>query len=273
MNQRPRKRFGQNFLTDTYTMQRIVASLRLSADSLIVEIGPGKGALTRYLLESGHQYVGIEIDRNLASVLRREFSSNANFSLLEGDVLDLDLPTFLANHADKKVSIIGNIPYNITSPILFQLFENHNYLYEAVIMMQREVALRIAADPGGKLFGLLAINSKIYTEAEYLFSVGAGLFYPKPKVDSAVCRFTFKRDALQDFPDFALFQRIIRTAFQHRRKMLRKSLSMLFPAELLSKLDADLTLRPERLSLEDWKKLADCAYMLQQEGQHDSNET
>lgn len=253
-------------------MQRITGSLQLSESSLIVEIGPGKGALTEYLLETGKPYIGIEIDRNLAALLRKNYGTHPNFSLLEGDFLDLDLSALLEAHQDKTVSIIGNIPYNITSPILFKLFENHNLLHEAVIMMQKEVAQRIAAIPGNKLYGLLAINSEIYTEAEYLFTVGAGLFYPKPKVDSAVCRFTFRRNALKDFSSFPLFQRMIRTAFQHRRKMLRKSLSMLFSADVLSKLDADLTLRPERLSLQNWKDLAEEAFALQKEGSHDNPE-
>ncbi|HQU71218.1 MAG TPA: 16S rRNA (adenine(1518)-N(6)/adenine(1519)-N(6))-dimethyltransferase RsmA [Calditrichia bacterium] len=254
---KPKKRWGQNFLREPNTARKIVAAALSDGPEKhpVIEIGPGTGALTRLLLESDTPYTGIEIDPQLAADLRDQYAGHPHFHLEEKDVLELDWPALLENLAPSKAVVIGNIPYNITSPILFTLFENSTRLHSAVIMMQKEVAERLVALPNTKAYGLLAIFTRIYCDCRYLFKVGAHQFFPVPKVDSAVVKLDFREDPVADFPDFDLFRRVLRHCFQQRRKMLRKSLGSLFPADHLSKLRFDLTRRPENLSLTEWQDL------------------
>lgn len=257
----PKKRLGQNFLTDKNVARKIVASADISSPRLIIEIGPGKGVLTEFLLPVCEQYVGIEIDGDLAGHLKDRFSRYDNFTLIESDFLQVDLAEIISNYAQPNTAVIGNIPYNITSPILFKLFDNADILDQAVLMMQKEVGQRLVARMGSKDYGLLAINGQLFTDVKSLFHVRARLFFPQPQVDSSVLRFNFKKGIRESFSDFELFRKILRHCFQHRRKMLRKTLSMLFSSTLLSKLGADLTRRPEQLSIDDWRELTDLIYL------------
>ncbi len=260
MQTQPKKKWGQNFLRDKNIARKIVGLVPAGEPRLIIEIGPGQGVLTEFLLASGDQYIGIEIDSELAAGLRERFAAAENFSLVESDFLTVPLTEIIDNYPDHHVMVVGNIPYNITSPILFRLFENADRLHSAVIMMQKEVADRLKADHGNKSYGLLAINTQLFSSVKYCFKVPAKLFFPPPKVHSAVVRLTFRKDVMARFQDFDLFRKLIRHCFQHRRKMLRKSLSMLFSATLLRKLDADLTQRPEQLPIPEWIDLADAIY-------------
>ncbi len=254
----PKKRWGQHFLTDKNIARNIVAAaVEVLPPRLIVEIGPGAGVLTELLIPEAIQYIGVEIDPVLAGRLRERFASLPNVRIMEADFLEIDLAKLVKPFPGLHTVVVGNIPYNITSPILFKLFENADRIDEAVLMMQKEVAQRLVAQPGSKDYGLLAINSQLFSQVKYLFTVAAHLFYPPPKVESAVVRMKLKRNVPQQFSDFELFRQITRHCFRHRRKMLRKSLSMLFSPELVRTLGADLTQRPEELSIEDWKKLSE----------------
>lgn len=263
---RPKKKWGQNFLKDKNIARKIVAASGANAGGLVIEIGPGQGVLTDLLMDSGAEYLGVEIDPHLAKELRERFSDNPRFSLLEDDFLETDLSGIIQQYPGKTPLVVGNIPYNITSPILFKLFDHADELQAAVLMMQKEVGERLRAHPGSKEYGLLAINGQLFAEVKYLFTVPAKLFFPQPQVDSALLKFTFKRGVREQFADFQLFRKILRHCFQHRRKMLRKSLSMLFSSLQLSKLSVNLTRRPESLSIPEWTELAESIHhLLQQE--------
>ncbi len=256
----PKKRLGQNFLTDKNIARKIINAIDVPVPRLIIEIGPGQGALTDLLLDSGDQYLGIEIDPGLAEILQKRFSTASNFMLLKKDFLDVDISKITNQFSGKNVVVIGNIPYNITSPILFKLFDNADILTQSILMMQKEVGQRLSASPSTKAYGLLAINSQLFAEVRPLFTVPAKLFFPKPKVDSVVVKLDFKKNVREAFADFELFRKVLRHCFQHRRKMLRKTLSMLFSPTLLTKLGADLTRRPEQLSISEWRELTNSIY-------------
>ncbi|NOX38055.1 MAG: ribosomal RNA small subunit methyltransferase A [Calditrichaeota bacterium] len=256
MAPRPKKYWGQHFLMDHHLARQMVAAIDAPPPTLVIEIGPGKGILTRYLLDTPCQYVGVEIDPELADYLRQTFQAFPNFHLLEADFLSLDLRSLFEQYSGHTPVVIGNIPYNITGPILFKLFQHYRELHQAILMVQKEVARRITASPGSKDFGILAIFSQLYARVRYLWTVPAGRFFPRPQVDSAVVQFHFRKDATATIANEALFQRLVKTAFQQRRKMLKNSLSLLFPKEVLNKLPFDLNLRPEQVPLSDWIQLA-----------------
>lgn len=251
----PKKKWGQNFLSDPNIARKIVAAAG-EFSGPVFEIGPGQGALTGLLLAAGQPYAGIEIDPALAAQLRERYGHLPNFRLIEADFLGLNLAALAGEYAAPPV-VVGNIPYNITSPILFRLFDHADLFDRAVLMMQKEVAERLRAPVGTKAYGLLAINAQLFAEVEYRFTVPPHLFFPAPKVSSAVLRLRFRKGVQDQFADFALFRKILRHCFQHRRKMLRKSLSMLFSTTLLSTLSADLTRRPEQLSIPEWQQLSE----------------
>jgi 16S rRNA (adenine1518-N6/adenine1519-N6)-dimethyltransferase len=252
LKHRPLKRFGQNFLIQPTVADKIISVLNISAGDCVIEIGPGTGVLTEGIIhKSPAKYFAIEIDRNLAAFLREKFIDKV--TIFEQDFLEWD---FSVVSTCDSVKVIGNIPYNITSPILFRLTDYHSKLDSAVIMMQKEVAKRVAAFPGNKDYGILSIMMQTYADITYLFEIAAANFKPMPQVDSAVVKFNFIRQPEGiDNPD--LFKRIVRSVFNNRRKMLRNTLSRIFPKTVVSSLSLfDLTKRPEELSLSDFKALA-----------------
>ncbi len=256
MTPRPKKYWGQHFLADQHLARQIADTIEAPPPVLVVEIGPGKGILTRYLLEKPVQYVGVEIDPELAALLRTAWAHRPNFRLLEEDFLTLNLDALFQAYPGHTPVVVGNIPYNITGPILFKLFEYHSRLFQATLMVQKEVARRIIAAPGSKDYGIVSIFSQLYARTEYLWTVPAGRFFPRPQVDSAVVRFRFRNNATRQIHNPALFQRLVQTAFRQRRKMLKNSLSVLFPKEVFNKLDFDFHLRPEQVPIRDWIHLA-----------------
>ena len=188
-SKKPLKKFGQNFLTNPYYQQKIVAALDIQNTDNIVEIGPGKGALTEIIMHKAPQrFRAVEIDRRWCEELRQKFGNK--IEVIEDDFLNLDLISF-CKEADDKLKIIGNIPYNITSPILFKLIDNFRIIKTAVLMTQKEVAQRIAAPPGNKDYGILSVISQTYSKVELLLNVKRGNFFPVPSVDSAVLRINF----------------------------------------------------------------------------------
>jgi len=197
----------------------------------------------------------VEIDRDLCELLNRKFGESQKFHLLEQDFLTVDLKELATEWPGFHLAIVGNIPYHLTSPILFKLFDETDVVSQAVLMVQKEVADRMVAPAGGKTYGLLSIYSQLFADVQYLFTVPAKLFSPRPKVDSAVIKLNFRKNVLAQFSDFTFFRRVVNHCFRHRRKMLRKSLSMLFDSELIRKFPLDLTRRPEQLTLDEWKQL------------------
>jgi 16S rRNA (adenine1518-N6/adenine1519-N6)-dimethyltransferase len=246
-----KKSLGQNFLVDANVLRNIADSLSLGADDTVLEIGPGTGVLTELIQPQAGRLIAVEIDRNLAAILRVKFFHCENFTLIEGDVLDLD-PTTLAPGVPLRV--VGNIPYYITSQIIFHFFENRQCVRDMALLMQREVAERMVARPGDKDYGIMSVFSQTFADAAILMHVPRTVFHPRPKVDSALVRWTFTEARTKNIKDETVYRRLVRTAFNQRRKMLRKSLREAFPLEQLG--DLDLTRRPEDLDVAAWIEMA-----------------
>ena len=243
-----KKSLGQNFLIDQNIQKKIVNSLSCKEkDQLIFEIGPGRGALTEHLLELNKELILVEFDSDLAEYWKNKKLDNVK--IFNSDILNIDLTKLHINHNNKLIHVIGNIPYNITSPILFHLFDHRTVISEAVIMMQKEVAERIVASPNSKEYGILSVQSQFFSNVKKLFNVPSSVFKPRPNVDSTVLHFDFNKEINPEI-DLTFFKNIVRTSFNHRRKMLRSTLKGF--SEDLSLIDFDFTKRPEDLSVEDF---------------------
>ncbi|MBN2365101.1 MAG: ribosomal RNA small subunit methyltransferase A [Calditrichaeota bacterium] len=253
----PRKRWSQNFLTDLNIARKIAGSLEVPSPSLILEIGPGRGMLTRFLLDRAELVIGIEIDPDLALNLAGKLDRQDRLHIIQNDVLDLDLREILKPYSKRNISVAGNLPYHITSPILFKILEHANLFNEAVLMTQKEVAHRIAASPGSRVYGILSVFCQFYSMVDYLFTVPAHLFFPKPKVDSGVIRLRFFPEDELPKTNTTILKEIVRKTFSQRRKMLRNTLSQLYPEAILDHVNLDLTRRPEELSVEEFVNLSD----------------
>ncbi|MDI6779680.1 MAG: 16S rRNA (adenine(1518)-N(6)/adenine(1519)-N(6))-dimethyltransferase RsmA [Bacteroidota bacterium] len=254
---KPKKSLGQNFLIDDNIAKKIVASLSLSTQDVIVEIGPGEGALTKFIIEKVSRLIAVEIDSVVAAELMRKFSCE-KLEVINKDILDLKFSE-LTDKGEKKIRLIGNIPYYLTSEILFNTIDNRSYISDFTVMIQREVAQRIAAKRGTKSYGILSLLTQFYGKPEILFNVSANCFYPKPTVTSAVVRIVFY-DELPYSVDEDLFRLIVRTTFGKRRKTLRNGLKFLpFDEDVVQKItgsvDFPLEKRPEELTVEEFVDL------------------
>jgi 16S rRNA (adenine1518-N6/adenine1519-N6)-dimethyltransferase len=251
---RARKRFGQHFLHDPAVIDRIVRSIHPQPGERLVEIGPGRGALTRRLLEtSGAVIDAIEIDRDLAALLRDEFASHPRFTLHEADALEFDFQS-LADARGGKLRIIGNLPYNISTPLLFHLLQNTGSIVDIHAMLQREVVARMAARPGNSDYGRLTVMLAPWVRVERLFDVGPGAFQPPPQIWSSVVRLIIRPE-----PAFAVsprFAKVVAAAFAHRRKTLRNALKGLVTGEQIEACRIDPGIRPEEVAPEDFNSLA-----------------
>ncbi|MDB3914133.1 16S rRNA (adenine(1518)-N(6)/adenine(1519)-N(6))-dimethyltransferase RsmA [Flavobacteriaceae bacterium] len=258
MTVKAKKHLGQHFLNDEDTAKNIANSLSGVGYDTVLEIGPGMGVLTKYLLESEAQINVIEIDRDSVAYLNNDFknehvkldTSNTKFKIIEGDFLKQDFPTFFNK---KQVAVIGNYPYNISSQIIFKAIENREYIPELSGMFQKEVAKRIAEKEGSKVYGIISVLTQAFFDVEYLFTVPPSVFNPPPKVDSGVIRLIRKKDFSLSV-DEKLFFRVVKTAFNQRRKMLRSSLKSFKLSDTLKE-DAIFAMRPEQLSVSEFIKL------------------
>jgi len=244
---RPKKSLGQHFLRDNNIARKIVDSLTGYGNyQKVLEVGPGTGVLTKFLIdEAKYSWTGVELDRDSLAFLKEEFP-NIEANLMEADFLKIDLAEVAG---DNPIAVIGNFPYNISSQILFKVLDNNHLVPELVGMFQKEVAMRIAAPPGSKTYGILSVLTQAFYDVELLFIVDEHVFVPPPKVKSAVIRMQHKSQTLPCDPK--KLAQVVKTAFNQRRKMLRNSLSSLdvkwddLPAEFRMK-------RPEHLSLDDF---------------------
>ena len=251
---RTRKRFGQHFLHDPGVLARIVAAIDPKPGERIVEIGPGRGALTRPLLERCHRLDAIEIDRDLIPVLRESCAGAGELIVHEGDVLEMNLAEL--HGGGPLLRICGNLPYNISTPLLFHLLESSAVISDMHFMLQKEVVDRIVAPPGGKTYGRLTVMLAAVCRAEALFRVGRGAFQPPPAVDSAVIRLVPHACDPFPLPDRERFARIVASAFSMRRKTLRNSLRGLIGPVQFASAGIDANRRPETLSAAEFAKLA-----------------
>lgn len=258
---RPKKSLGQNFLVDPNLQRKIVTALGAGPDDEVLEIGPGRGALTRHLDGSVGRLVLVELDDALAASLEREFAGRGDVEVLHGDVLEVPLDEHLRAPAEARV--VGNIPYNITTPIIFRLLERPRPL-DIVLMVQEEVADRIVAPVGSRSYGALSVGVRTVARAEKLFRVRRGAFRPVPGVDSAIVRITPLRPEPLTGPEEAKLRRTVRAAFQWRRKQLQKILrdhpDLRYPEEVVTEVTSAIGItaesRPERLSPDDFVRLA-----------------
>lgn len=230
MSVRPKKFLGQHFLKDKGVAERIVEALQLpDSTRQVVEIGPGTGVLTQFLVAKPVDLQLVEIDRESVAYLKEHYPQLAG-KITEGDFLELDLNAMYQS----PLFIIGNFPYNISSQIFFKILEHRNQVTQVVCMLQKEVADRIAEKPGSKTYGILSVLLQAYYDVTYLFKVPPGVFFPPPKVMSAVIRLT-RNNRAQLGCDEALFKTVVKQAFQNRRKTLRNALKILnLPASLVA---------------------------------------
>jgi 16S rRNA (adenine1518-N6/adenine1519-N6)-dimethyltransferase len=248
---KPKKSLGQNFLRDGNIVRKIVSSLNVQKNDFWIEIGPGEGALTLELAKTVGLLYCIEIDQRSIELLRQKLSTN--IKLIHTDVLEYDFGE-VSQKTGKKIRVVGNIPYYITSEILFRLFAFRDVIQDATLMMQKEVAERVVSHKGTKSYGILSVMSQFFTVPEILFKVSRRSFFPVPEVDSAMVQLKFK-ETLPEC-DVELFRKVVRATFGKRRKMLRNGLRALgYSDEQLSGLSFDLSRRPEDLSVEEFVEL------------------
>lgn len=254
MTHHPRKRFGQNFLHDQRIIYNIMASLDVHAGEHWVEIGPGQGALTEPLLKSGIRLDIVELDRDLVALLKHRYANHPNLTIHSGDALSFNFEALADNQ--QKLRVIGNLPYNISTPLLFHLLDQASVIDDMTFMLQKEVVDRICAPPGSKTYGRLSIMMSYYCASELLFVVPPESFNPIPKVDSAIIRLTPHQKPPVEVNDLELLNQVITQAFSQRRKTLRNALKTMIEEAQLTTLDIDPTRRPETLSLEEFSRIS-----------------
>ena len=260
----PKKHLGQHFLTDLNIAQKIANSLTYDGFDHIVEIGPGTGVLTQFLLQKKQKLTVFEIDRESVAFLKEDFpkeyiklnTSSNKFEILEMDFLKSDLESQFNGN---QVGVIGNYPYNISSQIVFKALESREVVKEFSGMFQKEVAERIAEKKGSKTYGILSVLTQAFYDVEYLFTVPPSVFNPPPKVDSGVIKCVRKKDFKLPVSEKLFFQ-VVKTAFNQRRKMLRSSLKSFNLSQSLKE-EPIFAMRPEQLSVEEFiiltQKIAD----------------
>ncbi len=250
------KRFGQHFLSDPKLLARIADAAELTANDTVIEIGPGRGSLTSQLVSRAGHVIAVEIDRALAAALRERYESEPRVRIIEGDVLAQDLGAL----AGGRYVLIGNVPYYITTPIIFHALRAPRPT-RAVFLVQREVAERMAAPPGSKTYGALSVTLQTLARVELLFGVPAGAFKPPPKVESAVVRITPRDDTAVPPPQEERFRRMVQAVFAQRRKQMARvlrsvaSLDAAAADALLSGIAIAPEARPETLSPADFARL------------------
>ena len=258
----PRKRLGQHFLHDQNVLQKILEAIGPQADEHFVEIGPGRGALTGLLLDCGVRLDAIEIDRALAARLAAEFTT-ARLTVHHGDALKYDF----AQLASRDLRLVGNLPYNISTPLLFHFLDYSQLFRDIHVMLQKEVVDRMAASAGSKTYGRLTVALAARCRVEPLFVIRPGSFRPPPQVDSAFVRLVPDATRFSRLDSPELFERVVNAAFSQRRKQLVNSLRTLITAEQLVGLGIDPSRRAETLTVDDYVRLAnDCAARQQSAG-------
>lgn len=248
-----RKRFGQHFLHDQNIIESILRLLDPSPGEHIVEIGPGQGALTYPLLQRCEKLIAIELDRDLVPILKKKAADLGELEVINADVLEFDLASLPGN---KIYRLVGNLPYNISTPLMFHLLESVAQIKDMHFMVQKEVALRIVARPGDNNYGRLSVMLQYQCNSQYLLDVAPGCFKPPPRVDSAVIRLIPLDKPEHDVGDYQNFSKIVQTAFGQRRKTISNSLKSLLDRDTIINCGIDPRMRAENLALSDYAKLS-----------------
>ncbi|NLL72806.1 MAG: 16S rRNA (adenine(1518)-N(6)/adenine(1519)-N(6))-dimethyltransferase RsmA [Clostridiales bacterium] len=259
------KKFGQNFLIDNHVLEKIVRAADITKEDFVLEIGPGIGTLTQYLCESAGKVVAVEIDKKLIPILKETLSNYDNVTVINEDVLKLDIPALVKEHNnDRPIKVVANLPYYITTPIIMSLFENHVPLLNVTIMIQKEVADRIQAGPGSKEYGALSLAVQYYAKPYIAANVPPNCFIPRPKVGSAVINLTPYTESPYHVEDEKLLFNLIRASFNQRRKTLVNGIfnyeDLPYSKEeilaALESLDIPKYIRGEALGLEEFIAIA-----------------
>lgn len=260
-----KKKFGQNFLIDQNILEGIIRGADLKPDDVVIEIGPGIGSLTQYIADAVHEVVAIEIDLTLIPILKETLKEYDNVTIIQQDVLKVDLNQLIQEKWNgRAVKIVANLPYYITTPIIMSLFESHIPLESITVMIQKEVADRMQAKPSTKDYGALSLAVQFYSKPEIVLQVPPSCFIPQPKVGSSVIRLSYTDKNKVSFEDDAFLFKVIRGAFQQRRKTLVNTLAhqgdLNVSKELISKvletMELSQTIRGEALSLEQFIELS-----------------
>lgn len=259
------KKFGQNFLIDTHVLEKIIASAGITKDDFVLEIGPGIGTMTQYLCENAREVVAVEIDRNLIPILSDTLSAYDNVTVINEDILKLDLNKLAEEkNGGKPIKVVANLPYYITTPIIMGLFENHVPLESITVMVQKEVADRMQVGPGTKDYGALSLAVQYYAKPEIAANVPPNCFMPRPNVGSAVIKLTCHEKPPIEVEDEKLMFQLIRASFNQRRKTLQNGLnnspeiklSKEQIAEVIEELGLPAAVRGEALTLEQFAQLS-----------------
>lgn len=253
-----RKRFGQNFLHDDYVIDKIVSAIKPENGQNIVEIGPGLGALTEPVAELVDKFTVIELDRDLAKRLRSHPFIQDKLNVIEQDALKFDFASLIdVNEPNDKLRIFGNLPYNISTPLMFHLFSYCEHIQDMYFMLQNEVVKRLCATSGDKLYGRLSVMAQYYCSATPVVMVPPSAFKPAPKVDSAVVRLVPHKTPIVALKSVESLQQVVTAAFNQRRKTIRNSLKNLLDESQITTLDINPEVRAEQLTLAEFARLAD----------------
>lgn len=261
-----KKKYGQNFLIDPHVLDKIVEAAEVTKDDFVLEIGPGIGTMTQYLCEHARQVLAIEIDKKLIPILQETLASYDNVEVREGDILKQDIKAIADQYNDgKPIKVVANLPYYITTPIIMGLFESHVPLANVTVMVQKEVAERMQAEPGTKAYGALSLAVQYYAKPYLAANVPPNCFMPRPNVGSAVIRLDCLARTPVNVKDEKLMFRLIRASFNQRRKTLQNGIAnspeLSFSKEevavALEKLGYSATIRGEKLGLQQFATLAD----------------
>jgi len=250
---RARKRFGQHFLHDKNIIDKILRAIDPKRDDNLLEIGPGRGALTLPLLNYCDQLTVVELDRDLIPVLQRKAVQGGQLKVINADILTFEFDSLPRIGG---LRVVGNLPYNISTPLMFHLMDSITKIQDMHFMLQKEVARRIVANVGTRNYGRLSVMIQYFCHCQYLFDVAPTCFTPAPKVDSAVIRLTPHKAPIVSAKDFTVFSEIVRTAFNQRRKTISNSLKSMLSPEILDACNIDRRLRAENLTLQDFACLA-----------------
>lgn len=250
-----RKRFGQNFLIDGRIIDEIVLAIAPKASDRLVEIGPGQGALTEPLLKACPKLQAIELDRDLIPKLTAQFAHYNHFIVHEADALSFDFATLIND--SHPLRLVGNLPYNVATPLIFHLLSYGKQILDMHFMLQKEVVQRMAATSGDKHYGRLSLMTQYHCRVDTLFEVPPHCFRPAPKVDSAIVRLSPYPKLPCPALDLAMLNRVVLAAFQQRRKTLRNTLKALISGDTIESLGINPSLRPENLSLMDYVRISD----------------
>ena len=258
----PKKSLGQHFLIDRNILNKVLEAAELEKDDVVLEVGPGLGAMTLLLADKVKRVIAVEVDSKLAELLKEKTSDRPNMEILQADILEVDFHG-LCERQGQPLRVVANLPYQISTPLLFRFLDSKENFLSFTLMLQKEVAIRMTASPGGKDYGLLSIFTQVVSDLSIRFLIKPSAFFPPPSVDSAVIHMTWKKEPIIPVHDMEWFKRVVKGCFGYRRKTLLNALkySGLWPPEdgleRMHRIGIDPQRRPQTLTIEEFSRLAD----------------